>query len=733
MLKFPAVSSPSLNKFELTTSLFLALVSLGMVRLYALGRSGYEISYSDLNNVSGISLFILLLPAIINFIDIARLGKHRSQTIGFSALATLAAIAFIIFCSFLIPFIGYWFLSIVAIIGHVFLAIALFLLVTNSRPAQWLFVIIFAVLLLLWLYGRVYSSYHSPLFFENLSLGLGHMDTLFNASIMQMIKTYGIPSTGLNGTPYLPYHWGSNWLFARFSVFLNTSAITTYNLVYPALFLCLYFKASISLSYDVARQLSGNIHKSMGPGIKFWLFFLVANIGFMPSAFLQNWAVWESWIESESYAISLWFVFLTLSVILFVYNATIVNRSLQTKALLLLIPVLIPLIGLLKVSVLVVVLSGLVYIFIRMGLFRNISYLLIMLATLGLSYYMVKLTASDFIGEQDNFYPFHFMRTYILSSWRGLFYYVHYFWAIIYIIFRLKQANAFTYKSLQTAFHTNSLLDVEALIVIALVGFIPGTLLRIGGGSAYYFTDVQARLAIPLVLSFVLINSIPSLGKQADTFSLTNYLKRYALVIPMILFLLLTNIFSKFEDAVNINLANRINHVSSYAGSKGYLQNATPDIIAFISGNKSAIKDKLIDLRNVPFIGIQENPRYLLYKNLAELDKLDREDKQNKMIYVPRTSTWFWTESFSNPITTPFIIPALTGIKSVGGLPATFDFNFILAYGYQTYTTSLENNDYKSLSVDSVCNYGLQKNILAKEILLIEPEQNKISTLPCKP
>jgi hypothetical protein len=731
--KFGFFSTPpgAIHTFDLAVSLFCALISLGMVRLYALGRSGYDISYADLNNVSGISLFILLVPVIINAFDVIIIGKSRSNFIGFSALITLIAISFIVLCSYIVQSVGYWLLSAVAVTGHIFLIVALGLFIRYHKAAQWIFVLVFSPLMLLWLAGRVYSSYHSPLFLENLALGLGNMDTLFSASIMQMIKTYGIPSTGLNGTPYIPYHWGSNWLFAKFSTFLDTSAITTYNLVYPSLFLCLYFKASLSLSYDVARQFLSNPTEPLKIGIKFWLFFLVTNIGFMPYSFMQNWAVWESWIESESYAISLLFFLLTASVMLFIYNFVVNNTNPKAKILLILVPTLIPALGLLKVSVLFVVLAGLVYIFLKLQLYRNILNILTILLTVGLSFYVVKLTASDFIGEDDNFYPFHFVRTYILTNWKGLFYYVHYFWAVVYTVLRLAQLNAFNWKDLRSAFQKNQLLDVEALLVIALVGFLPGSLLRIGGGGAYYFTDVQARLAIPLVLSFVLLDSTSYIPSNTNSFHLSNYLKRYELLIPIILFLLLTNIFSKFEDAININLANRINHISSYTGSKGYMENAPADIVAFISGKRSAIKNKIEDLKTVPLLGIQENPRYIFYKNLASFDQLHAIEKRNKIIYLPQSSTWFWVESFSNPLMTPFIIPALTGIKSVGGLPATFDFNYILAYGYQTYTTSLESNDYKSISVEKVCDYTKEKDISVKEIVYIKPEQNKISTLSC--
>jgi hypothetical protein len=729
-LESSVIPTHRIHTFELIVSLFCALVSLGMVRLYALGRSGYEISYSDLNNVSGISLFILLLPVMINAIDVVLLGKNRTNFIGCSAIITLLAITFVIFCSYMVRFTGYWLLSTIAVLGHIFLVLAFLLFIRYSSVFQWLAVSLFSILMLLWLAGRVYSSYHSPLFFENLALGLGNMDTLFSASIMQMIKTYGIPSTGLNGTPYIPYHWGSNWLFAKFSIFLNTTAVTTYNLVYPALFLCLYFKTSLSLSYDIARQVAGKYSAPLAAGIKFWLFFLVIHVGFLPYSFLQNWAVWDSWIESESYLVSLIFLFVTASVILLVYNRAVKRKNLSAKLWLLLIPVLVPAIGLFKVSVLVLAVAALLYLFLKLKLYRNIIHLITIIITVYLSYHVVRLTAIDFIGEDDNFYPFHFVRTYMLTNWKGLFYYVHYFWALLYIILRLKQHNTFTFKSLFNVFKTNELLDVEILIVIAVAGLLPGSLLRIGGGSAYYFTDLQARVAIPLVLAFVLYNRQGSLH-NSYSFNLSHYLKKYALIIPLILFLMLTNVLSKFEDAININMANRILHTNSYTGSKGYLENAPADIVAYISGKKSAIGSKLEDLKIVPNISLENNQRYIFYKHLASIDQLPVQEKAGKAIYLPQGNTWFWNDSFSNPLMVPFLIPALTGVRSVGSLPASFDFNYILAYGYQTYRASIENNDYKSLTKENICTYANEKNIPVSEFLYIEPLVNQISTFSC--
>ena len=97
---------------------------------------------------------------------------------------------------------------------------------------------VFAILFAFFLGSIVWGAgYTSPLIVEQLgTIQLKEIDTLYHAAVTGMIKTYNIPSTGLNGIPFLPYHWGSHWIIAQFSYLVNVSALQFYNICFPIIF-----------------------------------------------------------------------------------------------------------------------------------------------------------------------------------------------------------------------------------------------------------------------------------------------------------------------------------------------------------------------------------------------------------------------------------------------------------------------------------------------------------------
>lgn len=90
-----------------------------------------------------------------------------------------------------------------------------------------------ALLVTALMYMRLFWVGTNAFYFENqlltiLKHGNFCQDTAFNSAIAEMIKNYGVPSTGLNGTPYLHYHWGGNALLAGISKILNLPTVVAY-------------------------------------------------------------------------------------------------------------------------------------------------------------------------------------------------------------------------------------------------------------------------------------------------------------------------------------------------------------------------------------------------------------------------------------------------------------------------------------------------------------------------
>jgi hypothetical protein len=309
-----------------------------------------------------------------------------------------------------------------------------------------------------------------------------------------------------------------------------------------------------------------------------------------------------------------------------------------------------------------------------------------------------------------------------------VFYYIHYFWAILYIVLRFRSAK---FSNLKEAFFNNQFIDVELLVIISLSGLLPASLINIDGGSAYYFTDIQSRIAVSFIMAFIIFDISHTDFVNFEQKVIVTFFKKYALLLPLIAILTLSNIFSKFEDAVNLNFQNRLSFIQSYDGNKGYLNGVQANILLYTSGKKSEIYSKLSQLKRIPFEGLRSSHRYSFLKNLTELDNLDLQKKRNLAIFVPPTSEWFWQKSLENIYATPFIIPALSGISSVGGLPKGVSPESFTNYGYATYSPVLNKEYYKTFSVENICDHTREIHLHNKSILILNTEVSRTDTLNC--
>ncbi|MDO1450976.1 hypothetical protein Q0590_32175 [Rhodocytophaga aerolata] len=716
-----------LNHFDLIISIFFSIVSLGTALFYFIGRSGFETFYSVIIKTAGLCFFIFLLPAFVNLWNSIYKKKSYSAMPGFTAFITLFALVILILLSYVIPFVGNWLTILIVIIGYSFLAMASVLISIKHKFVYILPVLCLVILFIMWFTGRIYSDgYHDPLFLENMVVGVFKLDSIFHLSVAQMIKTYGIPSTGLNGTPQLMYHWGSHWLFAKLATLLDISILDSYHLVYPALFLPLYFKLSLTFSYDVFLFKNSNPVIATGVGLKFWLTFFILQIGFLPYSFVNKWAVSDSWIESESYSISLAFLFITLSMFLGFYKK--ISTDSQSKLILyiLLIPLLLGFLGLLKASILILTMASFFYVFLKLRLFKITSYSLILCLTLVLIYLLYKSTMSSYSQAEADFHPFHFIKTQVIEDWKGLFFYVHYFWSILYIFLRLNEQNILDFRSLKAAYLENKLIDLELIVIIAVLGFLPGFVFDINGGSAYYFSDVQARISIALLISFVLIAQV-----QSSTI-VNNYIRKFALLLPIPFFLMLNNIFSKFEDGINRNLTNRLNFVRSCNMETTYMQEKTIDVISFISVYPKQILEKIKELQTAPTECLQSNTFYSALTHLHKISTLPDKEKIHKLIYMPQAQTWFLNPGPVEIKAAPFVIPGLTGISLIGGIPGSeivpkgrYD------YGYASYINEQDSILLKSVSNKELCEYLAYKKIRNKDVLILNHSLFITDTIKC--
>src|SRR6185503_19421922 len=95
--------------------------------------------------------------------------------------------------------------------------------------------------------------------------------------------------------------------------------------------------------------------------------------------------------------------------------------------------------------------------------------------------------------------PLHFMRFDAHQGWQQFFPLIHLLWTWVYVWFRVREENIRDFAALKTAARSGRIIDVEVLLVIAVLGFLPGEIISIHGGSAVYFSDVQRWLVLAFI------------------------------------------------------------------------------------------------------------------------------------------------------------------------------------------------------------------------------------------
>ncbi len=346
------------------------------------------------------------------------------------------------------------------------------------------------------------SGYHNPQFAEMLVVGEPPLDTLFHVSVANMLFTNGIPSTGLDGAPYLAYHFGSHWLFAQFSQLLRMDLLHFYNLGFPTIFIpfmlngVLIFALSYRVNFLNGRQSGSDMRLSCC----FWLVFILAHLGIVP----VNIHGGNSHLVSESYALGLTAFFLFSSIALHLCRIIARDNPKDSKwalaSMFWTIAVMLAVVGLFKSSLMILslILSG--YLAIRIGrLSLGVRMLFVVLNTM-IVILLVNLTVSR---ETPGFSlePFHYLKNHVHPEWWPWFPVFELLWSWVFIFLRTYEQGLATLGSLKDAIVSHKMMDVECVILVSLTGLAPGFLMAIPGGSAAYFSDFQKWLSVGLILA----------------------------------------------------------------------------------------------------------------------------------------------------------------------------------------------------------------------------------------
>ena len=487
--------------------------------------------------------------------------------------------------------------------------------------------------LVLIMFQRSGAYYAQPF----MDLGV-HKDVLFHVAIAAMIKTYGIASMGLHGLTAIQYHTGSHTVLAALSLITKLSVFDSYAYIYPLVIIPLMITAFLCFAEELSPSLTlyGWVWRTVMASV------LILGID---SRVYEIPAFWNSFLLSESYTLAIILLMALLSAFLrrerSPRNSTLIFNTLT-------IVLLFAFTAISKISVAFVFL-GLLGSWTLFGksetLFRR----------LGLTVFCVLLFIP--LKQLANnspmlFEPLHFIKKHvglplflgyageghmrlflqILTFFTGHFVFSH----VAVIACGLLWLTPLWRERFPAWL-------ISGIAVAGVVGVVPGMLLNIIGGSAYYFSNVSQLMALPLLL---ILPSVMAEVIQIDRLRFS--------------FAGSATAFSQFGQKF-IKLSGNIRTAVIGAGvffTLHFIFAFIPSIPRTIWGAKILAYNMMKD-HTAPFTG----------GFISKLQKI-RYDKSTRdmMVYVPRTEKAFWASQSCDRI--GFIIPVISERSAIRGLPS---------------------------------------------------------------
>jgi hypothetical protein len=527
-------------------------------------------------------------------------------------------------------------------------------------------------------WGRIYKN---PVFLEMLiSNGIVHHDAVTLAALGNMLRTYHVASPGLDGLPYMAYHWGTPWLFAQLSNLTGQSVLEFYQLGYPVALIPLFFGGVLAFA---AQMQKGEEKQSAA----FWAVFLGATVGFIPVTGLDALGVWTSNLTiSESYGVAIPFGLMLAATVVEFWRERcepIFSRSASVLDFAFLAFILaggLAIAGYLKISVMILGFGALGYAALRVQAWKRPTLILIFLwiaVLVFLTYKRVSLVA-----HHEGIVPFDFIRSFVPRVWWPFYVLAQLFWTIVYVVLRLRRENAETVRDVAQLIRARKIIDVEIVSVVAIAGLLPGFILHIDGGSAFYFSDVQRWLSVGLILASAGI-LIPK--------ARVNGLAKAALIFVAIPFIVSMARNSIHWTTRMLKANAELRHSLYPAGES----------VAMLPGIRSL--PRLIDPVKLSE-GLRRSANYNPVSGLLALSRLSADEKRLSAVFVPQSEERYWTIlkrpgacSFSG-----FVVPALTGISMVDGMPAP-DCKLSPYYGLSLYDKRSHPQTAAEAEPSSVC------------------------------
>jgi hypothetical protein len=704
-------SDPEESDARDTAIVAATICTLTLAAVYLASRVGFENPLTPVVNVAGLALFHLAVPLIVSGL-FARVWQGRWWTS--QSLLTIASLVLTVVAGAVARATGYSIAPLLSLSGGLLAGAIIIRWLRHARFLSSALFVIGAGIFSLWLAGEVWGtgSNKTPLFWETFSFSATvHQDAFYVAAIANMMRTYGVASTGIDGVPSIHWHYGSGWMFAQWADLIGIDVMSFYNLGYPIVVIPLFFAALVILAVEIARRLPLRaFEQPLRQQQWVWIVIAAATIGILPErALYRLTTVWYP--VSESYLTGLAVFLLAIGTAVSYWRT---GRPHTWGFCLTFVPLTLAALGFLKVSLMILLFAAGLYFVARLGLWRQRTVLASVFLSLVMCILVYRVVSLP--DQNQGISPLAFVRTYVGAGWRPFFPLFHFAWSWIFIWARLWEERLKTLADLKRAIPSGRLLDAEIVFLVALLGFLPGEILDIHGGSAMFFSDVQRWLALGLILGRVnfwlserkarqqALDDGIGTGKPSGLAGLrVSTVLAAVIVAPFGVTLVLNTIRPPFEMARSNVTLRRSLAKSSEKGTT-----ASPGLLRYVA--------------DAPLLaaGLRRAPYYPLVTALREINDLPDAQKRRSALFIPQSYKQFWTMlPDSRCVFAPLVAPAFSGVALIDGMPPrackiTKQYNMPV---YQARTREQTPND---VTPRALCGNALKKGF--SEVLVLESD-----------
>ncbi len=637
--------------------------------------------------VLAISYWTLLAPAVALCPPVRRTPVGRLLAAS-PSLTLIAALTLAVLAGFATNLLGWLPSIILPVAGVVFVVLIVTSWWVRTSAGPKAVMLLVSVVFGTWVGAAAWGSgYYDPLFKERLLTHRGAIDTMYYASLAEMIRTYAVSSTGLDGLVQNGTHLGQLIETAGLSDLSSIDALTFYSLGYPIILLPLLFQALLSFSLVLSERLEPpGVGRPLTRRPVVWMLFLAANVGFLPRAMLLAASLGHAQIESQSYCLALTLSFLLMAAVLETWPRAASGRSgaraqaeeVNSVILFVAVPMLLTAIAVTKVSLFLLLFAVCSYLIVRLRLHRSprlvaayvISGVAGGLGTLFVSAARVQQgylsLALPTIGFERS--PWH----------TGAFALLYFFWSwvlLLMILVLTRGARGFC-QSLDDL----KLLHLEMAMVVLVVGLLPTIVIAFPDGSDRYFSDVQNWVSLAVVMG-----TLPLLDGRfrGPSRALAPMQVLAATACAIVSTSATYNWITQARFAVELNVRTRQNLQTMLTTGGG----ASPSPWEGNGVTGDFAWGSLIDVPRLDIPRVRQLREYQLMQALQEVAEMPRHVRQKTMVLVPRSNHTYWNLLSCGEA--PFLAPALSGAVALYGLPSSdCDLRGQEDYGYYSYDRS---------------------------------------------